>query len=315
MEVYELLLSDEQGIDAIAVVGSPAMESQYVTLSQEAQKLTFAKVDQEKQILLGVAMIPNKMISRYDEQTQSECKVFFTAETVKKVSELYLKNGNQGNANLEHVQENPISATIVESWIVEDTAKDKTALYNLDAPVGSWVVAMKVDSKEDWQACKEQGTGFSIEGLFKWKLNTNTNTDKMDFEKLKSDLLAGVKEIFSAKPVEEIQVEAPEVVAAPEAVAETVETPEAEAETPVEAVSLSQVNELVAELTSTFKTELSAMRKEIETVKAEKEALKVELSATPAVSKTITAPVEAQVSLSKTKKGRLTDSINSLLNK
>lgn len=37
MKLYELILSDEevQGIDAISVVGSPAMESQFVMLSQE----------------------------------------------------------------------------------------------------------------------------------------------------------------------------------------------------------------------------------------------------------------------------------------
>ena len=124
MKLYELILSDEevQGIDAISVVGSPAMESQFIMLSEE-KKVEFAKVDEEKQILLGVAMIPEKKIYRVDPDTNEEFNVFFSKETIKRASELYLKKGNQSNANLEHSKV-ALSGTIVESWIVEDLKKD-----------------------------------------------------------------------------------------------------------------------------------------------------------------------------------------------
>ena len=73
MKLYELILSDEevQGIDAISVVGSPAMESQFIMLSEE-KRVSFAKIDNEKQILLGVAMIPEKKIYRFDEDTRKK---------------------------------------------------------------------------------------------------------------------------------------------------------------------------------------------------------------------------------------------------
>ena len=196
MKLYELILSDEeiQGIDAISVVGSPAMESQFVMLSEE-KRVSFAKIDNEKQILLGVAMIPEKEIYRFDEETKEELEVFFSKETIKRASELYLKKGNQGNANLEH-SKLALSGTIVESWIVEDTQKDKTALYGIDATIGSWVVAMKIEDKEQWELCKENGTGFSIEGMFNEKVILTKNENNMDFKQMKDDLLNEFKTLL-----------------------------------------------------------------------------------------------------------------------
>ena len=195
MKLYELILSDEevQGIDAISVVGSPAMESQFIMLSEE-KKVSFAKIDNEKQILLGVAMIPEKKIYRVDPDTNEEFNVFFSKETIKRASELYLKKGNQSNANLEH-SKIALSGTIVESWIVEDTQKDKTALYGIDAPVGSWVVAMKIEDKDQWKLCKENGTGFSIEGMFNEKVILN-KVD-MDLKQLKDELVSEFKAMFA----------------------------------------------------------------------------------------------------------------------
>ena len=198
-KIYELVLTDEnlQGVDCISVVGEPAMESKYVAFANQEPKINFAKIDNEKQILLGVAMIPDKNIFRFDEATKEEYYVYFTKETIKRVSELYLKKGNQLNANLEHNEKETINATIAESWIVEDLEKDKTKLYNIDAPIGSWVVAMKIENSEDWQKAKEQGTGFSIEGMFTERVNFK-NEDmnfnfKEEFDKLKED----IKEMFS----------------------------------------------------------------------------------------------------------------------
>ena len=80
--------------------------------------------------------------------------------------------------------------TIVESWIVEDPAKDKTALYGMDVPAGTWMVSMKVDDEKIYNDAKE-GTikGFSIEGYFADRYDLNKKSDKQKtIDKLK-DLL------------------------------------------------------------------------------------------------------------------------------
>ena len=194
MKTYELFLSDEelQGIDAISVVGSPAMESKFIALADE-KKMQFAKIDNEKKILLGVALIPEKKVYRFDEKSKEEYYVYFSKETIKRASELYLKKGNQSNANLEH-SKMTLNGTIVESWIVEDLEKDKTALYGIDAPVGSWVVAMKIEDDKQWQMCKDNGSGFSIEGMFDEKVTLKK--EDMDFKQMKDDLLNEFKTLL-----------------------------------------------------------------------------------------------------------------------
>ena len=202
MKVYELLLSDElkDGINAISVVGSPAMESQFIALKKQEKVQHFAGVDQSKKILMGIVMKPNKRIFRKDDETGEEYEVFFSADTVRRASELYLKNNKQRNFNIEHNADDLLEAYAVESWIVEDTEKDKSSLYNLGAEVGDWVSTMKFDTDEQYQKALEQGTGFSIEGIFSEKVILKTQNN-MDFNKMKEDILAGVKSLLLSKEV------------------------------------------------------------------------------------------------------------------
>ena len=60
--------------------------------------------------------------------------------------------------------------TIVESWIVEDEKNDKSNIYNLSLPKGTWVIGQKIDNPTVREQIKN-GTlkGFSIEGRFSEK--------------------------------------------------------------------------------------------------------------------------------------------------
>ena len=83
---------------------------------------------------------------------------------------MYLQNGNQSNSTLEHKSE-LTGLTLVESWIVEDVSKDKTALYGIDVPVGTWMGSVKCDNDEVYKMAKDgKVRGFSIEGYFADKI-------------------------------------------------------------------------------------------------------------------------------------------------
>jgi len=167
MDIVELILDEENeemvGIEAVSIVSQPAIEESFVALSSDEIKL--AKVDDEKRIVMGAALVPNKMIFRKRNDTMFY--VYFSKETIRRASELFFQNGNQSNATLEH-QMKANNLTVVESWIIEDQEKDKSALYNLDLPVGSWVISMKIEDDELWNEIKagKKYTGFSIEGYF-----------------------------------------------------------------------------------------------------------------------------------------------------
>lgn len=129
------------------------------------QKVEFKEVSNEKRILMGAAMIPDKPIYRVDGD--EEYYVFFTKETIRRASELYLMNGKQNNATLEH-EVKLEGLSIVESWIIEDSENDKSRAYGLNHPVGTWMVSMKVNNEDIWENYVREGIvkGFSIEGWF-----------------------------------------------------------------------------------------------------------------------------------------------------
>ena len=134
MRIVELILDDEEitGIEAISVVENPAIEEEFIALKNEEIKL--AEVSSDKRILLGALLIPNKPI--YRRKGDEEYYIYFSKDTVLKASQLYLQNGNQSKATLEH-QHSINGLTLVESWIVEDETHDKSRKYGLNVPVGS----------------------------------------------------------------------------------------------------------------------------------------------------------------------------------
>lgn len=169
MDIVELFIDDENeysGIDAISVVENPAIEEDFVALKNQEFKL--AEVDTEKRILMGPALIPNKPIYRKNED--KEYYIYFSKNTVKKASELFLMRGKQNNSTFEH--QTPLQGmSVVESWLVEDDKQDKSRKYGLDVPVGTWMVSMKVNNEEVWQEVKAgKIKGFSIEGYFADKI-------------------------------------------------------------------------------------------------------------------------------------------------
>tara|TARA_R110000851_G_scaffold183607_1_gene332884 strand:+ start:331 stop:909 length:579 start_codon:yes stop_codon:yes gene_type:complete len=169
MKLIELILDDEDaiGVEAISVVENPAIESDFIALSN--QSIQLAEVNKEKRLLMGALLIPNKPIPRNGEGDEVYY-IFFSKDTISKASQMYLQNGNQSNSTLEHKSE-LTGLTLVESWIVEDVSKDKTALYGIDVPVGTWMGSVKCDNDEVYKMAKDgKVRGFSIEGYFADKI-------------------------------------------------------------------------------------------------------------------------------------------------
>ena len=171
MRIVELVIDEEalySGIEAISIVDRPAIEENFIALSQE-HKVELAEVDNEKRILMGAALIPNKNIYRQSED--EEYYIYFSEDTVRKASELFLMRGNQNKSTLEHEAELH-GLSVVESWIIEDETHDKSRKYDMDLPIGTWMVSMKVNNDEVWNDYVKTGKvkGFSIEGYFTDKL-------------------------------------------------------------------------------------------------------------------------------------------------
>jgi TusA-related sulfurtransferase len=201
MDIVELFIDEEDaiGIEAISVVESPAIEEDFIALKNQEFKL--AEVDKEKRILMGAALIPNKPIYRRNED--NEYYIYFSRDTVRKASELFFINGNQNNSTLEH--QVPLTGlSVVESWIVE-SEKDKTRHYDMEVPVGTWMVSMKVLNDDVWNDYVKTGKvkGFSIEGYFADKAERpKDKTIKDDLEEEAQELVEELRQMLKGEELE-----------------------------------------------------------------------------------------------------------------
>ena len=198
-KIIELVISDESEeltIDAISLVTSPAIEQDFVFFGKDKNNLTLAKIDEEKRMLVSPALIPNKQIFRYDPNTDSNYYVYFSKETVRQASELYLKHNNHHKATYQH--EDRVSGVLtIESWIKEGE-QDKSKLYGFDLPDGTWFVKMKIENDEMWNKIKDgELKGLSIEGYF---INKMEKMGKQQFSN--EEILNAFNELVSEKKID-----------------------------------------------------------------------------------------------------------------
>ena len=199
-ELFELLLQDdEDGVFANSLVENPAIGRDFIYMSKEIQ---FAEVSDEKRLVAGPLLIPNKKILRIDGEGK-RYNVFFTPETIEKVARKFMKNKYGDEVTLEHGGKTT-GVYLTESWIVEQSSKDKSNLYGFTLPRGTWFGVYKIDNDEVWQKVKD-GTfkAYSIEGLFEHrksnvKLNLERHIEELDDIEVEI-LLGEIKSLISKK--------------------------------------------------------------------------------------------------------------------
>ena len=166
MRIVELVIDEndlESGIEAVSVVESPAIEENFIALKKH--ELELKEIDKEKRILMGAALVPNKQIYRRNDKNE-EYYIYFSEDTVRKASELFLMRSNQNNATYEH-EKKLNGMSVVESWIIEDEKLDKSVKHGFNLPKGTWMISMKVNNEDVWKDVKDgKVKGFSIEGYF-----------------------------------------------------------------------------------------------------------------------------------------------------
>jgi len=147
--------------NTVSIVEYPASESNFIKFGKQKHNLNFSIQNEEKRIICGAVVVPNKLIYRYDDYI-GEYYVKFSVETVEamrnKWSESYWKD-----FTLDH-EYTSADVAVVETWIKESDVNDKSLMYNLDEPIGTMFMSCKVNSDELWNQIKEgKYNGFSVE--------------------------------------------------------------------------------------------------------------------------------------------------------
>ena len=145
-------------------VENPAMEAEFLAFAEQIQ----LKLSEEKMVVSGAALIPNKKIYRIDDKG-NEYFVVFSEETISKIVQRYFTQNKQINFNLEHNKDNGVKGVIIESWIVEDTEMDKSVAMGFkNVSKGTWMISVKLTDQLFWNEYIKKGkvSGFSVEGMF-----------------------------------------------------------------------------------------------------------------------------------------------------
>lgn len=184
MKIYEATYDPKtsKGVFGISLVEEPAMEGNFLALSEAEVKLSM--VNEEERILIGLVLEPNKPI--YRNQDGEEFYVIFSEKTIKELAFGFYKGGHQQSSSLEHSGKIQ-GVTFVESWIIEDSENDKSMALGLSYPKGSWMATMKVDSDEIWNNYVKTGKvkGFSIDALVSLKeVNFKSNIKMSDTKRI-----------------------------------------------------------------------------------------------------------------------------------
>ena len=189
---------DDLGVEIMSLVDRPAIEVNWMAFKQEeieeiedlestklyeflkaaldileeeesestTKKFWAFSEDEDQRIITGPAMLPGQLIPRKDE-LGNIFHVYFSEETIKNIAKKFMADSNLNNTDVNHdenvVQEN----TLLESWIVEDPAMDKSKALGFDVPKGTWMVSYKINNEETWRKIKAgELNGFSVEGAF-----------------------------------------------------------------------------------------------------------------------------------------------------
>lgn len=175
-ELYELLIEDStDGLFAVSLVEHPAIERDWVYMSKELQ---FAEVSNEKRLVAGPLLIPQKKILRLKEDG-SPYYVYFTEKGIEDMSRKFMKEKLGDQVTLEHNGKTS-GVYLTELWIVEASKTDKSSLYGFTLPKGTLFGVYKVENDDVWKKVKD-GTfkGFSIEALLEHrKSNLKLSLDK-----------------------------------------------------------------------------------------------------------------------------------------
>ena len=308
MKVYEAVFNEDtsKGVYALSVVENPAMQDLWITLSEHPKEVNLTLANEEKRLLLGAALIPDKRI--YRNVDGNEFYITFNAQTIEKLAHSFLKNGNQNNSSLEH--ETQLSGmSVVEAWIVQDPNNDKSNSYGKTYEKGTWVTMMKVDNEDVWQKAKNgEIKGFSIDALIGLKeLQVNfKNEVNMDLKSITDAIADGFKslkfsnetpEAVAQEPQKEVEEKQPETLDA-EAIKQNITD------------ALAQLSKDVDSKLESFKVEF---KKEVETKDATIENLKTELSKQPETAP-LRANPEAQTDVKLTSQGKLLEKLRQTQN-
>ena len=252
--IYELFIEDSDEI-GLALVGRPAIESDFMYFNEEPVQMVF---NDEKMMIKGAALIPNKLIYRND--MLGERYIYFSEDTIVQfVENLMSKSDNK--FNIGHT-DNYLDAILIESYFAIEPNE-------FNVPKNSWIVGLKIRDKDAWKRIKSgEFKGYSVEGLFSNQLVNIITNKKEEMKDLKQRVMDALNSVIFSEEVklEDTPIVDEPVVAEPEVIAEVEEVVEEVVEETIEEKLEALKEEILLEVDKRIEAMVVAISEEVNKV-------------------------------------------------
>ena len=131
--IYRFLIDeneDEVGMVGISLVENPAFQSKFVAFNKDVKPIKFVEDKKYKQVLTGLAIIPDKLIYRYDNEL-GEYYGYFSAEEIEKIRNKFHRQHFTSNVNTDHNDKNVVDAAFVFFKPRDDFVHARTRVLHL----------------------------------------------------------------------------------------------------------------------------------------------------------------------------------------
>lgn len=177
IKVYEFtidMLDDQLGVSIISLVKDPAAKKAFIALNKH-KKINLS-IDNERQIVTGVALRADFPIYRHNEATGEEYYFTISPDQIELMMQKFMKENRGNKVNLQHDEKQEVEDVFLyESYQLTDKHKVGYPEFE-DIETGSWMVSYKINNKNVWNEVKNGNlSGFSPELL--GNLNINLKQD------------------------------------------------------------------------------------------------------------------------------------------
>lgn len=181
LPVFEAKINGESdGILAIALVDSPAVESNFMffnKLDENKVIQQFSIQDEEKHIITGVVMRADFPIYRYDVN-YGEYYIFYSADTIKVMAEKMMNDNTFNSINIMHDDDKYVNGVNIVELFIKDKTKGIDPVGFEEIEEGSLFATYKVNNDQIWGEIKSgEFKGFSLQGLFSIEQSTKYDFD------------------------------------------------------------------------------------------------------------------------------------------
>ena len=170
---------NDLGVRKLAYTENPAII--YMGVAFEAEKpVVPLSTDGKKMRICAPVLVPGEIFRK----SLGGHTVVFTANEIELMALDFMQryNSQESYFKHEHTDKTGVGSYILETWIIENAETDKAnTVYNLDLPVGSWVIITQFTDEAEFKKVVDSGaTGISIEGWLGHKMELSEEQDYAD---------------------------------------------------------------------------------------------------------------------------------------